>query len=223
VAAAERWLGAVWPVVGGWLPAPPARVLEIGCGREGGFVPRLSSSGYEVIGVDPEAPEGVEYRRSQFEQAELEPSFDVVVASTSLHHVADPADVIGRIASVLAGAGMLVVIEWAWEDFDEPTARWCFSRLAEVDGTWLHRRRADWLASGQEWEAYLRDWAERERIHSSAALLRLLDSTFDRDHLSRGAYLFPELAGTSEGDELAAIEAGEISATRIDYVGRLRR
>jgi hypothetical protein len=54
-------------------------------------------------------------------------------------------------------------------------------------------------------------------------LLRLLDQSFDRQHLSRGAYAFPDLAGTSEEDELAAIEAGEIRATRIDYVGRVRR
>ena len=221
--AAERWLGALWPVVRGWLPVPPARVLEIGCGRHGGFVPDLSSSGYDVIGIDPEAPEGVEYRRSQFEHADLQPGIDVVVASTSLHHVADPAEVIGRIASLLTDGGMVVVVEWAWEDFDGPTARWCFARLGDDDAGWLRRRRDDWLASGQEWEAYLRGWAERERVHSSAALLRLLDRSFDRQHLARGAYVFPDLAGTSEVDELAAIEAGEIRATRIDYVGRVRR
>ena len=223
-AAAERWLEAVWPVVRGWLPAPPARVLEIGCGPHGGIVPRLSSTGYDVIGVDPDAPEGVEYRASQFEHADLEPGLDVVVASTSLHHVADPAEVIGRIASVLADAGIVVVVEWAWEDFDEPTARWCFARLGPAeDAGWLRRRRDDWLASGQAWEAYLRGWAERERVHGSAVLLRLLDRSFDRQHLARGAYVFPDLAGTSEEDELEAIEAGEIRAMRVDYVGRVRR
>jgi hypothetical protein len=72
--------------------------LEIGCGPHGGFVPKLSSSGYDVIGLDPEAPEGVEYRRRQFEHAGLRSDF-VVVASISLHHVADPAAVIGRIAN----------------------------------------------------------------------------------------------------------------------------
>jgi SAM-dependent methyltransferase len=222
--AAERWLGAVWPVVRGWLPAPPARVLEIGCGPHGGFVPKLSSGGYEVVGVDPEAPEGVEYRRTQFEHAVLQAGFDVVVASTSLHHVADPADVIERIASVLADEGIVVVLEWAWEDFDERTARWCFAHLGPgEDAGWLRRHRDDWLASGQEWEAYLRGWAERERVHSSAALLRMLERSFDRQHLSRGAYVFPALAGMREGGELAAIEAGEIRATRVDYVGRVRR
>jgi hypothetical protein len=57
VTAAERWLAAVWPVVRGRLPAPPAHVVEIVCGSLGGFVPMLRSSGYEALGVDPEAPD----------------------------------------------------------------------------------------------------------------------------------------------------------------------
>jgi hypothetical protein len=68
---AERWLAAVWPVVRGRLPAYPAQVVEIGCGPLGGFVPMLRSSGYEALGVDPEAPEGEHHRRVEFEHAEL--------------------------------------------------------------------------------------------------------------------------------------------------------
>lgn len=37
----ERWLATLWPSVRAPLPAPPARVLEIGCGPLGGFVPML--------------------------------------------------------------------------------------------------------------------------------------------------------------------------------------
>ncbi len=44
---------------------------------------------------------------------------DAVVASTSLHHVADPADVIDRISSTLTRDGAVVIVEWAWEKFDE--------------------------------------------------------------------------------------------------------
>jgi hypothetical protein len=38
----------------------------------------------------------------------------------------------------------------------------------------------------------------------------------------RSAYFFPDLAGVSGGDEQAAIDAGEIQANRIAYVGRRR-
>jgi SAM-dependent methyltransferase len=206
------------------LPAPPARVVEIGCGSLGGFVPELRASGYEVVGVDPEAPDEDGYRRSEFEDVNLPHGFDAVVASTSLHHVADPAGVIERVASVLASEGTVVVVEWAWEDFDEPTARWCFSRLApDENAGWLHRRHDEWVGSGQDWDAYLRGWAEKERLHAAAPLLRLLDERFDRRHLALGPYFFPDLSGTSVEDEQAAIDAGEIQPTRVDYIGTLRR
>jgi SAM-dependent methyltransferase len=223
VTAAERWLAAVWPIVRDRLPAPPARILELGCGPLGGFVPELRSSGYEVVGVDPEAPDEDDYRRIAFEQADLQAGFDAAVASTSLHHVAAPVEVIARLARLLADQGTLVVVEWAWEDFDEPTARWCFDRLGpEQEAGWLHHRRDDWADSGQEWSSYLRGWAERERLHSAASLLRLLDQRFDRQHLARGAYFFPDLGQTSEQDELAAVASAQIRATRVDYVGHLR-
>jgi SAM-dependent methyltransferase len=214
----------MWPLVRDRLPAPPARVVEIGCGPLGGFVPKLRSSGYEVVGVDPKAPDEEEYRRSEFEHVDLPGDFDAVVASTSLHHVVDPVEVIDRVARVLADEGTFVVVEWAWEDFDEPTARWCFGRLGSDERpSWLQRRRDEWAGSGQEWDAYLSSWAEQERLHSAAALLRLLDERFDRRHLSRGPYFFADLSGASMEDEQAAIDAGEVQPTRIEYVGTLRR
>src|SRR6266545_1834716 len=221
--AAERWLAAVWPVVRGELPAPPAQVVEIGCGPLGGFVPMLRSRGYEALGVDPEAPDDEHYRQVELEQAELAQDVDVVVASTSLHHVADPAKVLDRIGTTLAGGGTLVVVELAWEDFDEATADWCFQRLEpDEEAGWLHRRRDEWVASGQSWSAYVRAWAADERLHSANTLLRLLDERFERVHLARGPYFFPDLARATEDDERAAIEAGQIRATRVDYVGMLR-
>jgi hypothetical protein len=39
--------------------------------------------------------------------------------------------------------------------------------------------------------------------------------------LDRGPYLFTELLGTGGSDEQRAIDAGQIPALRIDYVGRL--
>ena len=220
---AEHWLAAVWPVVRDWLPAPPAQVVEIGCGPIGGFVPMLRASGYEALGIDPEAPDGEYYRRVAFERAQLAQGVDVVVASTSLHHVADPAEVLDRIATTLADGGTLVVVEWAWEEFDEATAAWCFERLGpDAEAGWLHRRRDEWVASGQSWRAHLRAWAGDERLHSAKTLLGLLDGYFHRLHLAQGPYFFPDLTRATEQDERAAIEAGQIRATRVDYAGILR-
>jgi SAM-dependent methyltransferase len=216
----ERWLAAIWPTVRNALPAAPAHVADVGCGPHGGFVPMLRADGYDAVGIDPEAPPEAHYQRIEFERAELPEHLDAVVASTSLHHVADAACVIDGIANSLTSRGRLVVVEWAWEKFDRPTADWCFGRLGpDEEAGWLHRRRDEWLASGQDWPTYLTDWAGREGLHRADEIVRLLDERLDRQRLTDGPYFFPDLAGTSVADEQAAIDAGEIRATRIDWVG----
>src|ERR1044071_7761298 len=147
----ERWLAANWPLVQQNLPAPPARVIDVGCGSLGGFVPMLRSSGYEAYGIDPNAPDGADYQRTECERAEVDEQVDCVIASTSLHHVGDPAQVIERLAGALTSGGVVVVIEWASEEFDQETAEWCFGRLGPDDEAgWLHRRRDEWVAPRPE-------------------------------------------------------------------------
>ena len=218
----ERWLAATWRVIRPRLPPAPARVVDIGCGSLGGFVPMLRSEGYDAMGIDPAAPHEPHYQRVEFEHARLSDQVDAVVASTSLHHVTDPAEVIDRITRTLRTGGTVLVAEWAWEKFDEQTPDWCFVRLKPEDEPgWLNRRRDEWLASGQEWPSYFRDWAEEEGLHRGEVLVRRLDERLERSLLAFGPYFFPGLAGTTEAEERAAIDAGQIRATRIDYGGRL--
>ena len=61
-------------------------MLEVGCGRAGGLVELLALQGYDVLGVDPDAPAGERYVQATFEEAELG-EFDAVVAGRVLHHV----------------------------------------------------------------------------------------------------------------------------------------
>lgn len=215
------WLSALWPKLRANLPPPPATVVEIGCGRVGGFVPELSDSGYQALGIDPVAPDGSRYRQSEFERSELPELVDAFVACTSLHHVADPAEVLGRVADALTPDGRMIVFEWDWEGFDEATVRWAFERLgsSETDETWLHRQRDAWKASGETWEDYLRGWTTEHGLHSGRHLLHELDQRLRRLACERGAYYFRDLADTTEADELDAIAAGRIQAGRIDYVG----
>jgi SAM-dependent methyltransferase len=220
VAPGDQWLSAVWPRVREHLPSAPAQVVDLGCGRAGGFVPFLLAEGYDALGVDPNAPEGASYRQAAFEDVDLAGDVDAVIASTSLHHVADPARAVDRMRDVLVRGGRAVVIEWAWEDFDVRVAEWCFSRLRpREEPGWAQRRHDEWRASGQEWPDYFRGWAEGHGLHPSGLLLGLLDKSFERRHLARGPYLFADLDGTSEADEQAAIDAGELRPLRIDYVG----
>ena len=186
----------------------------------GGFVPMLLDSGYDAVGIDPKAPDGAQYQRIEFERADLPRPLDAVVASTSLHHVADPAEVVERLAAVLGPGGIVVVVEWASERFDEKTARWCFERLVEEG--WLRELRDEWRASNLDWPDYFRGWLEREHLHSGETLVSALEDRLERRLLALGPYFFPDLADTNEEEERAAIAAGRIEPNRIEYVG-LRR
>ena len=217
----DRWLASIWPAVRLYLPPAPAFIVEIGCGRLGGFVPRLRDNGYEAVGIDPVAPDGSGYRQIEFEHSDLARPLDGVIACTSLHHVTDPGQVLDKVAGALAPDGRVIVIEWDWEGFDEATARWCFGRLGGSGGdSWLARRYDDWMASGRTWEDYFPAWAHQHGLHGARRILRDLDGRFQRISCTRGPYFFSELFETSEADELEAINAGRIQPARIDYVGR---
>jgi SAM-dependent methyltransferase len=217
----DRWLAAVWPFVRGQLPLAPATVLEVGCGPLGGFVPALLDGGYQALGVDPEAPEGSDYQRIEVEGYDPPWPVDCVVASLSLHHVADLDVALDRLKDLLVPAGVLVVLEWAWERFDETTARWCFARLAPpapgAEPGWLHKHQQRWSASGQSWDGYLRNWATEEGLHPGEQILRGLETRFTREHAAAAPYLFADLADTSETEEQAAIDAGQIQPVGIRY------
>jgi SAM-dependent methyltransferase len=217
----DRWLAAVWPVVRGQLPPAPARVREVGCGSLGGFVPALLDGGYQAVGVDPEAPEGPDYQRVELERYDPPWPVECVVASLSLHHVADLDEALDRLQALLVPGGVLVVVEWAWERFDEATARWCFARLAppapRVEPGWLEGHQERWAASGQSWDAYCRAWASQEGLHPGEVIVRGLDVRFSRQLHVEGPYFFADLAATSEAEEQAAIDAGLIQAGGIRY------
>ena len=218
----ERWLAAVWPFVRDQARPAPATVVEIGCGPLGGFVPMLRSAGYDAMGVDTEAPDGAEYHRTGIEEFAPPGPVDLVVASRSLHHVADLDDVADRIAGMLAPGGTAVVLEWAWERFDEATAQWCFERLppADDDPNWLQRRREAWLESGLPWEVGLTEWAADDGLHAGSDVLAALEARLRTVASDLGPYYFPGLTGVTEEDELAAIASGRIQANGIRFVGR---
>jgi SAM-dependent methyltransferase len=221
--ADEVWLAAMWPFVRGQLPGPPAAITELGCGEVGGHVPALLDAGYQAVGIDPEAPAGDGYLAIPFEQYRPGEPVDAVLASLSLHHVADLGGVLDQVASTLRPGGTLVVIEWGWETLDEATARWCFGqrlRDPEDPGSWLAHLRAHWLESGQPWPGFCRDWAQGHGLHPLSAVQAALADRFTTIHESRVPYYFPDLPDTGPAGEQAAIDAGLIQAGCLRYAGR---
>jgi len=220
-----RWLAASWPWVREQLPHPPAQVLEVGCGPLGGFVPTLLEQGWSAVGIDPEAPPGPHYRGIMLEDYQPPQPVSVVVASMSLHHVHDIGDVLDHVAAALVPGGTVVVLEWAWELFDDAAAQWCFARVSpqpamEDEEGWLTRHHDRWTESGLPWADYWHAWTTEEGLHSGADIVSALDARFERQASAYGPHFYPELDATDRSEEAHAIAAGTIQATGITWVGR---
>jgi SAM-dependent methyltransferase len=103
------------------LETPPRRVLEIGCG-EGTLALALSERGYDVVAIDPDAPDGEIFRRTTIEAFDDPGPFDAVVASLSLHHVHDLGAALDKVVRLLDGP--LILNEFAWDRREPMTPEW---------------------------------------------------------------------------------------------------
>ena len=177
------------------LPAAPCRVLEVGCGA-GELAREMAGKGYAVIAIDPAAPPGDIFRAESLEKFSEPDPFDAVVASRSLHHIANLDAAVAKIATLLRPDGRLLVHEHAWERFDDATDRWYLQRGGRA-----------------------KDWREHHRdLHTSDAMLAALERSFTQLHFAWTPYLYGEL-GIDPQDERTLIETGAIQATGFSYVG----
>jgi SAM-dependent methyltransferase len=96
-------------------------MLEVGCG-EGELARALAAEGYEVIAIDPDAPDGPIFRRTTIEAFDDDGQFDAVVASLSLHHVDDLNGVLDKLVRLLRGP--LILNEHAWDRLEPMTPEW---------------------------------------------------------------------------------------------------
>jgi SAM-dependent methyltransferase len=182
------------------LPAPPARVLEIGAG-DGWLAAALA--GYDVVAIDP-ASESPQVRRvALLDLDEPDASFDAAVAVVSLHHVEPLEASCERLAALVRPGGLLVVDEVDFERVDERAARW-----------WLDRR-GDTTHS-------LEDIARaREHMHPLARIRDALARWFAVGEPVRGPYLhrWDLPPGLREVEE-ALIATGDLPATGARFVSR---
>lgn len=188
------------------LPPPPARVLEIGCGR-GNLARALDAAGYAVLAIDPEAPEGPIFRRTTIEQLAREERFDAAVAAYVLHHVESLDVALDRIAGVLEARGRLVVEEFGWDLVDGATTVWYARQQGNAS---VESVRAEWRA-------------EHEGLHGYAGMRRVLDERFAERSFEWCPYLYQCLERDElEPAERAAIAAGDIRPVGFRYVGSRR-
>jgi SAM-dependent methyltransferase len=193
------------------LPQPPARVLEIGTGGDGAVAIELDRSGYEVLAIDPAAPqdEGI-FRRIKLEELDEEELFHAVVAVRTLHHITDLDPALDRIRDHLRPGGVLVLEELGWDRLDEETAEWLYEQQAERPASLDDFRR--------EWED------EHVGLHGYEAMRAELDSRFRQRFFSWEPFLYKYLEDRATGESLerGLIEADAIRAIGWRYVGEPR-
>jgi SAM-dependent methyltransferase len=199
------------------LPPPPARVLDVGCGQ-GELTTALAVDGYDVLGIDPLAPEGERFRRILLEDLELdEGPFDAVVASHSLHHVRDLGQALDRIVELLRPAGALVLDEHGWDLADDATLDWLYNQRRTLAAAGQGQAPASLDALRGEWAA------EHVGLHGFEVLRTEVDARFDERSFVRAPFLYRLLGGVAtEVLEQALIDAGAIQALAFRYAGAAR-
>jgi ubiquinone/menaquinone biosynthesis C-methylase UbiE len=191
------------------LPPMPTRVLEVGCGR-GDLARAMASSGFEVVAIDPDAPEGEIFRTVSLEDFTDPEPFDAIVAIRALHHIPDLASAVAKMARLLRPGGHLLIYEHAWERLDQPTASWYLEQRASQDAS-----------APPTLERCMREWNEdHQDLHTSAAMRAALEEQFEERFLSWTPYLYRELGPVvTEEQERALIDEGTIQATGFCYDG----
>lgn len=190
------------------LPAAPRRVLEVGCGHEGGVAPVLAATGYEVLAIDPEAPAGPLYRQVTLEELDDPGPFDAAVAGHVLHHVDPLGPALDKLAHL---APLLVLDEFAWNHMDAPTIDWYESQYRLLIAVGREPKGPPDLG---EWRARHSDLHPYETLHAE------LEARYDERYVEWRPYLYRWLEGpASEGLEASLIAARAIRPIGFRYVG----
>jgi len=190
------------------LPPAPARVLEVGCGREGGVARELAAAGYDVLAIDPDAPDGPLYRRVTLEELDDPGPFEAAVAERVLHHVRPLGPALDKLQRL---APLLILDEFAWNHMDEATVDWYEAQHRVL--TAVGRR--------PKGPPSLTEWRDRHRdLHPYEVLRAEVDARYRECQFQWRPYFYRWLGGpTTEELEQGLIDAGAIRPIGFRYAG----
>jgi SAM-dependent methyltransferase len=183
-------------------------VLEVGCGR-GELAVALAAAGYDVLAIDPRAPEGEIFRQVRLEELDDPGPFDAAIAGRVLHHV-DPLE--PAVAKLARLAPLLIVDEFAWDRLDAPTQDWYEGqhRILTLAG-----RDPAGPPDFDRW----RD--EHADLHPSDVVRAALDAHFDQVLSEDRPYLYRWLGGAAtEPLEQTLIDTRLIQPLGYRWIGK---
>lgn len=167
------------------LPPPPARVMEVGCGR-GALAAELVRLGYRVVGVEPDpeagaaaAARGVEVVRAGVGEVPAGSDQDVVLFTRSLHHVAGLDATVEHALGLVRPGGLVVLEEFARERVDRATAGFLYDTRGLLVAAGVLDLPEDAVVFDPDADPLGRWQAERgdaspEPLHTGAAMLAAL-------------------------------------------------
>jgi SAM-dependent methyltransferase len=226
-----------------YLPAKPARLLEVGCG-EGHLAWQLDRLGYAVIAVDSSAEAIGKAQRSGVVAYQAEwPDFETaqvnaVLFTRSLHHIHHLEQAVAQAARLLKPGGLVIVDEFDFYAVDPVTIAWFYGSLRLLE----HCRQLHFteegvikrlLAGEGDFALWQRDHAHD--LHSVAAMWASLKTYFEPVVETSAPYLYrylPPLLDSSEQGyhlvkdiletEQKLAQVGAITLIGRRFVGRLR-
>jgi ubiquinone/menaquinone biosynthesis C-methylase UbiE len=216
------------------LPAPPARILEVGCGA-GDLACALQQRGYDVVALDKSEENVARARTKGVEAATVswpdfvDLPFDAILFTRSLHHIQPVSLALRRAHELLNDGGTLLVEDFAYHEASTRTILWFKSMVDVLDaaGALNHddnrfASRIAHAADAQEaWQFDHVDIAPAAEMHNAIQSLFTLRAGAQTPHLYR---YVSQVAKPDVADAVvAAVLKSERDAQRarlIDPIGR---
>lgn len=157
-----------------WLPTPPLRILEVGCGH-GHVAAGLTALGNIVTALDNSpaavkeaAARGATAIQGDFLQFRGGP-YDVVLFTRSLHHLPNLGAAVDRTNALLQPSGLIIAEEFA-------------------------REAPDAAAKDSPLKRWIREHAHEPPLHEGKAMLAALRAKFEVLHMQGAPYLYRPLS-----------------------------